>query len=147
MYIKFHIIHAVAYCEGQEITSSKELIESCKIVRGVVNDCLLGLADISSDKKIIQRKTQLITEAKFLISKIKEIGDLTNPDTLVKTVTSGIFDAEHLKENKYAKGKIKTKIIDGARHTVSEKEEIISEKMRLKKIKFRACPRINVTKN
>jgi len=131
MYIKPHIIHVVAYCEGQEITSSKELIESCKIVRGVVNDCLLGLADISSDKKIIERKKQLITEAKCLISKIKEIGDLTNPDTLVKTVTSGIFDAEHLKGNKYTKGLIKTKIVNGACYIVDDDDKIISEMMRL----------------
>jgi hypothetical protein len=134
MYIKPHIIHVVAYCEGQEITSSKELIESCKIVRGVIKDSVLGLPDITSDEKIIGRKNTLIKEAEFLISTIKKIGELTNPDVLLKAVKYGIFDAEHLKDNPYAKGKIKTNIIEGARYVIDKKNRILSEQDRIKQL-------------
>jgi hypothetical protein len=70
----------------------------------------------------LRRKEELIKQAKWIIDLIpylvknKKEGEnpYKNPNVLNRLVKYGIFDAPHLKNNKFAKGKIKTKMINGA---------------------------------
>jgi hypothetical protein len=54
---------------------------------------------------------------------------------LAKAIGIGLLDAPHLKGNKYAKGALVTKIINGACYTIDpENNEILSEGERIRRI-------------
>jgi hypothetical protein len=62
---------------------------------------------------------QLVEEANQLLEKIRALADstddpLTDPVTLTRAVTSGLLDAPQLRNNKFALGKVKTRIVNGA---------------------------------
>ena len=40
MNLKPHIVHVVGFCEGDHAATPEDVIESCKIVRGVIRNCL-----------------------------------------------------------------------------------------------------------
>ncbi|MFZ6019773.1 MAG: methionine synthase, partial [Chloroflexota bacterium] len=55
----------------------------------------------------------------------------TDPDVLARSVTTGILDAPQLKNNRFGRGMIRTRIINGACHAVDENGNPISELQRL----------------
>ena len=120
MFLKPHIVHVVGYCEADHAARQDEIIESCKIARGVIKDCLLGLPDIAQGKDIQKRKEELISEAKILLKAIRELGEnrisgpWTDPDVLTRAIKTGLLDAPNLKGNKFANGGIITGVINGA---------------------------------
>ena len=141
MAINPHIIHVVGYSEADHIATSQEIIESCKIAKGVVSNCLLGMPDISSDKEILERKDVLLGEVKFLLSAIEElknsnnIDPLVDPRTLTKAIKIGLLDAPLFKGCKFAKGEIQTKIINGSVYAINPEDgEIFSEYERVSRI-------------
>jgi methylmalonyl-CoA mutase cobalamin-binding subunit len=138
MHLKPHIVHVVGYCEGDYAATPIEIIESCKITHGIIKNTILGIPDISELANIKKRKNEIISDVKILIGEIKKLSDnndaLTDPYILVKAVKIGILDATHLKENNFAKGKIISKIIDGACKVVDEKGKPLNEKDRLKNL-------------
>jgi methylmalonyl-CoA mutase cobalamin-binding subunit len=136
-YLRPHIVHVVAYCEAMHRATSKEIIESVKMVKRALNIAREGLPDFSSDKKIEKRKDILIEEASLIIEAIKKIGNgkgesLLDGDILHAAVKLGILDAPGLKGFSVANGKIKTAVIDGANVVVDEDGNVVSEKKRLK---------------
>ncbi len=138
--IKPHIYHVVAYSEAQYAAGAKEVIESCKIVRGVIRNHFLGTVEISEDPEVLKRKEELVKEARLILEAIKSVaGDsenpLSDPKVLARAVELGILDAPHLKGNSIAKGELKTRMVDGALYAYDSKEKrIISEKERLERI-------------
>jgi len=100
--------------------TANDIIESCKISRRVMHDCLLGTLNPLDDKEVLNRKNELVREAKLLIAAIRLLGDdsskdpLIDPITFVRAVKKGVLDAPHLRNNPIAKGLLKTKMIDGA---------------------------------
>lgn len=140
MAIKPHIYHVVGYCEAHHAATSEDVIESARIVRGVIKNDFLGSIDMTKDKVVNDRKEELVKEAKLIIQAIKDIytGDkdpLTDPENLAKAVKIGILDAPHLIGNEAACGELKTRLISGAMYAYDEdKKEIISEEERLTKI-------------
>jgi hypothetical protein len=72
------------------------------------------------------RKTILIHEAAALIERIRDIAQagvedaLVDPATLTAAVTSGLLDAPQLINNKFAQGKARTRIINGASIAVDQ---------------------------
>jgi len=56
---------------------------------------------------------------------------LTDPETLSRSVLTGIMDAPQLKNNPFGQGKIQTSIIDGACETIDEKGYQLNEIRRL----------------
>ena len=119
--IKPDIVHVVSYSEAQHAALPEDVIESCKIVDQVINRIYSSNLNFI-DNRIEKRKEELIKQAKWIINLIpyltktkKELKDpYINPNVLNRLVKYGIFDAPHLKDNRFAKGKIKTTIIDGA---------------------------------
>lgn len=140
MAIKPHIYHVVGYCEAHHAANAEDIIESCKIVRGVVRNEFLGTVDMTKDSIVNYRKEELIGEAKLILEAIKllspEVRDpLSNPMTLTKAVEVGILDAPHLKGNPAARGEIKTRLVDGALYAYdTNKGRIIKEEERLENI-------------
>ncbi|MGY5881000.1 MAG: methionine synthase, partial [Candidatus Thorarchaeota archaeon] len=120
MMVKPHIVHVVGFCEADHAATADDVIESCKIARRVIHDCLLGTPNPLNDKEVLTRKNKLIQEAQLLIATIRSLGEessidpLIEPVTYVRAVRRGVLDAPHLINNPVAKGSLKTKMIDGA---------------------------------
>jgi len=138
--LKPHILHVVAYCEGDHAVYPDELIESCNIVHGVIQNTLNGLPDVNGDEIIINRKNQLKEEARDLLEAIKKFGQDMSDDpwsdskVLASAIKTGILDTPHFVGNPHLCGKIKTNLINGAWYAIDENiGNILTEKERLKK--------------
>ncbi|MGQ9845616.1 MAG: cobalamin-dependent protein [Caldisericia bacterium] len=140
-YLKPDIIHVVAYTEAIKRATSKEIIESVKMVKRAYLLAETGLPDFYSDREIKNRVSELKDEALFLIEKIKELGKdkedpLIDPENLYNVVKLGIFDAPGLTGFSVAKGKIRCEVINGANYAVNEEGKILKEIDRLKILGF-----------
>jgi len=134
------IVHVVGYCEGSYIAKPKDIIESCKMVQQIIKNYKMGVPDMSLDADVQLRKKELLSEANLLIEAIKSLGNsedpLIDPKVLCKAVEIGLLDAPDLEGNKYAKGEICTKMINGACYAINPKtKETIYEKERVNYIK------------
>ena len=140
MALKPHIVHVVGFSEGDHLASPTDVIESCKIARGVIDNCLNGLPNIVEITNITHRKEEIIRETKVLLDAIRNLSDgdtdpLLDPDTLKKAIAVGLLDAPLLKGRGGAKGNLITQIINGACQAVDPMSgEILSEKSRIKKL-------------
>ncbi|MBP7139626.1 MAG: cobalamin B12-binding domain-containing protein [Caldisericia bacterium] len=136
-YLKPHIIHVVAYTEAIKRATSKEILESIKMVKKAYLLAETGLPDFIQDKDIRNRVDEIKNESLYLIEKIKEIGKdkddpLIDPETLYNAVKLGILDAPGLTGFSVAKGEIRCEVINGANYAVDENGKILKEKERLK---------------
>jgi hypothetical protein len=118
MSLKPHIIHVVGFSEADHAAKPEDVIESCKIVNGVVRSTLNGMADMKQDKVVQDRKNELIKEAKILLNTIKSLyvesdDPWSDPIVIADAIKKGIIDAPHLRGNKSAKGTLETRIVDG----------------------------------
>ncbi|HHW04140.1 MAG TPA: cobalamin B12-binding domain-containing protein [Thermoanaerobacterales bacterium] len=140
MAIKPHIYHVVGYCEAHHAATADDIIESCRIVRGVIRNHFLGAVDITKDKEVQNRKRELIEEALFTLGAIKELNPaakdpLADAGTIAKAIKIGILDAPHLRGNPYACGKLTTRLVEGALYAYDpEEKRIVTEKERIEKI-------------
>lgn len=139
MMLRPSIVHVVAFCEADHAASAEDVIESCKIARRVIHDCLQGVPDPNHDPEIASRKNELINEARVLIHAIRELGHDTGPEPLVEPVTyvravqTGLLDAPLLRGNPIAKGELRTKMIDGACRAIDpDTDEVLTEEERIR---------------
>ncbi len=142
--IKPHIIHVVGYCEGDHAAEAQDVIESCEIVQGVIQNCYSGNADSLSDPTVTARRDVLLEDASAILLAISELGErmgrsydndpLTDPAVLAEAIHIGIVDAPHLKGNPYAAGRLETRCIGGGidawdrrgKHRLIEEERLSS---------------------
>jgi hypothetical protein len=141
MMLKPNIVHVVGFCEADHAATAKDVIESCKMAKRVIHDCLMGVPDPLQDKAILRRKDELVKEAKILIRTIGALDDEESPDPLVtpkvyvRAVRMGVLDAPNLRNNPIALGKLKTRMIDGACLAISpDTGQPISEMERLESL-------------
>jgi len=119
MALKPQIVHVVSYSEASHAATPENVIESCKIVKGVMKNTLIDFPNLALDPRVIERKEYLKREAKKAFNIISNIyGDekedpLSNPKILADIVQKGILDAPHLQGNSEALGKVKTMCING----------------------------------
>jgi methylmalonyl-CoA mutase cobalamin-binding subunit len=118
MALRPDIYHIVGHTEAHHAATADDVIEASQIVRRAIDNAM-GAPDMTADPKIQLRVSQLVDEAHQLLNRIRALGDstddpLTDPATLTRAVTSGLMDAPQLRSNKFALGKVKTRIIDGA---------------------------------
>ena len=143
MAVKPHIMHVVGYCEADHAATADEVIESCRIVKGVIRHTLNDSFSIDKDPAIVARKEELLSEAKviidFILEEYKDYEDpLGNVDVLCDCIRSGYIDAVHILKNDKYKGNLKTTIVDGKCLAIDpETGKIIDEKERLAKLKAR----------
>lgn len=141
MMVKPHIIHVVGYCEADHAATAEEVIESCKIVKGVIRHTLNDNLSLAEEPHIRKRKEELINEAKVLIEFIcKEYSasedPLADPEVLSDCVKRGYIDAVHIKKNEEYKGTLQTKIVDGKCLAYDKADNVIlNERERLERLK------------
>ncbi|MGE5528175.1 MAG: cobalamin B12-binding domain-containing protein [Patescibacteria group bacterium] len=139
--LKPGIIHVVAFCEADHAATPPEIIESCRIVRGVLKNALFGFADPTLDPAVQRRRRELADEARLLLDAIRNLGSgsadpLADPAVLARAVRAGLLDAPHLAGNAEARGAVRTRIVDGACRAVDERGEPLDEERRIRKIPF-----------
>jgi len=140
MALKPSIVHVVSYVEAHHAATPEDVIESCKMARKVISNCLYGMPDMTVDPEVQRRVEELVEEAMVIVEAIQQLGrgktdePLTDPDLLAQAVEIGILDAPQLKGNPYARGQVRTRIINGANYAVDEKGKVLSEKERIARI-------------
>ncbi|HAD07623.1 MAG TPA: methionine synthase [Anaerolineaceae bacterium] len=140
MALKPDIVHIVGHTEADHAATADEVIEAAKMARRTIENALNGQPAMIYDPIILNRKDNLVHEAKFTLQAIQSLctdsrqDPLTNPDVLAKSVTLGILDAPQLKNNPFGRGEIRTRIINGACQAVDKDGNPISESQRLSKI-------------
>lgn len=119
MNVKPDIIHVVGYSEAEHAATPQVVVESCKIVRGVVRSTLQGAADACQDERVRRRVDELIGEAGYLLGFIKERyrglsqDPLADPWVIADCVMRGILDAPHIVKNQVYRGVLNTRIVEG----------------------------------
>jgi methylmalonyl-CoA mutase cobalamin-binding subunit len=140
MALKPHIVHIVGHTEADHAATAPDVIEACLMARRSIENALQGMPDLLSDPKIQQRKEELIAESNVTLSAIRNLASsgnsdpLTDPTTLAKAVQLGILDAPHLRNNRFARGTITVRTINGACTAVDSQGMPITEKQRLAQI-------------
>jgi len=118
MAIRPHIVHVVGFSEADHAARPEEIIESCEIAKGAVGKALAGIPRPEADPAVAARKAMLMSEARLLIETIRRMGQsadpLTSPDTLYAAVRDGALDAPELKGGGVARGRMVTRLVDGA---------------------------------
>jgi hypothetical protein len=97
--VKPDIVHVVSFCEGDHAATPVEVIESCRIVRGVIRNGLSGMPEMSLDNRVTDRKKQLLDQAYRIIEKIIGLSGkdaLTDPETLAEAVRQGFLYAPQI---------------------------------------------------
>ncbi|MCL2368369.1 MAG: methionine synthase, partial [Oscillospiraceae bacterium] len=112
------IIHVVGYSEAEHAATPGVIVESAKIVRGVIRSCLQGNVDLTADPAVMARREELIREAEVLLGFIREFyadhdDPLFDPAVLADCVRRGILDAPHIVKNETYRGILKTRMVDG----------------------------------
>jgi len=145
------IIHVVGYSEGDHVATADEVIESCRIVHGVIRNCHTGvhgvirnchtgMPDMLSDAPVQERKEELVSDANLLLEAIKSLGrgqsdPLTDPEVIAQAIEIGLLDAPHLMGSPDATGKLVTAPVDGAiRALDSESGEVLTEQERIDRV-------------
>lgn len=140
MAIKPHIYHVVGYCEAHHAARADDIIESCKIVRGVIRNEFLGTVDMTKDELVQERKVELIEEATLILEAIKSLNPmgkdpLSDVETLARAVEIGLLDTPQFKGNPAAKGELVTRLVEGALYPYDNKEgRVISEEERIHRV-------------
>ncbi|HCZ06019.1 MAG TPA: methionine synthase [Thermotogae bacterium] len=139
-YLNPHIIHVVAYCEAFRRATSKEIIESVKMVKRAYLQALKGLPDFMADSDVRARVEQLKEEAMLIVETIRSIDSSSNsdpllqPEVLYEAVKRGILDAPGLESFSVARGKVRTMSVNGAVYAVDDEGHPLPEKERLVKL-------------
>lgn len=120
MALKPHIVHVVGHSEAHHAATADDIIEASGLARRAIENALAGQPDMTADPRIQQRRAHLVEEANHTLDAIRSLAPsgvedpLIDPGTLAKAVSLGILDAPQLKNNRFAPGKIQTRIRDGA---------------------------------
>ncbi|MBN1305901.1 MAG: methionine synthase [Anaerolineales bacterium] len=115
MALRPHILHIVGHTEADHAATAKDIIAASKMARRAIDNAL-GQPDMTQDSAVQARKEELVSEAKLTLEAIQSLAPsgvrdpLTDPSILAKSVSAGILDAPQLKNNRYAKGDIVTRI-------------------------------------
>ena len=140
MTLKPQIIHVVGFCEADHAANAAEVIESCKIVKGVIRHTLEDDFSLEKDERILARKEHLINEAKyllaFIVSKYPSSKDpLSDPYVLADIVKRGYLDAVHIVKGAKFQGNLVTAFRNGACEAINKATgKVLSEEERLSRL-------------
>lgn len=145
MCLKPDIVHVVGYCEADHAAGPDEVIESCRMVRGVIRHTYDQSFSIEKDPAISARRDKLVEEAKILIGTIEDVyssfdDPLTEPYVLADMIKRGIVDAVHIVKNDKFRGNLRTAIVGGACVAIDPAtKQPIDEATRLASLGIDAC--------
>ena len=133
MAVKPHIYHIVGHTEAHHAATAEDVIEAGKIVRRSIENAVRGAPDMTADKAVTKRRKELVREANVLLEAISRLagtdaGDpFTDAATLTRAVTSGLMDAPQLRNNKFGRGEVRTRIVNGASVAVDPQGKPVRE--------------------
>lgn len=136
--VKPQIIHVVSFSEADHAATPEEVIESCKIVRGVLRSAGNEFPDLTGDPAVQERKRHLVKESKRLLCSLQDqfsaiaADPLSDPACLARAVRTGFLDAPHLLNNPAALGRIKTRPVRGGYDAVDDQGDLLDEARRIK---------------
>jgi hypothetical protein len=139
MALKPDIYHIVGHTEAHHAATADDVIEASKIVRRAITNAL-GAPNMTRSPEVQDRKRTLIAEARITLEAIENLASqgvddpLADPSTLAKAVTAGVLDAPQLMNNRFGRGMIRTRIVEGACEAVDESGRVLSERERLSKL-------------
>ena len=140
MALKPHIVHVVGHTEAHHAATAEDVIAACKVARRAIENALAGAPDLTLDPQVQARKETLVAEAGVTLDAIRALAGpgvmtpLADPATLAAAVTGGILDAPHLANNPFARGRVRTRIIDGACVAIDDHGRSLSERARLARL-------------
>ncbi len=118
------------------------MIEASRIARRAIQNAM-GAPDMTADPAITLRRARLADEANILLKAIHslagpEVADpFTDASTLARAVTTGILDAPQLLNNKFGRGQVKTRIVEGACVCVDDEGNKMSEGERISRLNIK----------
>lgn len=133
-----HILHVVGFTEADHAASAEEVVESCRIVQGVVRNALLGVPDPLADPRVRERSEGLRREALVLLGTLERFGrelgsddPLADPEVLAQAIRTGLIDAPHLAGQQCALGQVRTGPVAGGCSALDTRGEPLAEADRL----------------
>jgi methylmalonyl-CoA mutase cobalamin-binding subunit len=136
MALKPHIYHIVGHTEAHHAATAHDIIAASRIARRAIHNAL-GAPDMLQAPEVQARKEKLIGEARITLEAIRHLASpgIVDPcvdaATLAKAVTEGILDAPQLGNNKYGRGLIRTRIVEGGCDAVDSSGSVLPESKRL----------------
>jgi methylmalonyl-CoA mutase cobalamin-binding subunit len=142
MALQPHIVHIVGHTEADHAATGEDVIEAARMAQRVIENAVRGAPSMTDDREVIQRKDELVSEARFTLDYIREqsasqVEDpWIDPATLTRAVAQGVLDAPQLGNNPYAQGRVFTRIDEmGANRAFDQSEEVfLSEQERLSRL-------------
>jgi methylmalonyl-CoA mutase cobalamin-binding subunit len=137
MALRPHIVHIVGHTEAHHAATAEDIIEACQIARRSIENALAGAPDMIADPAIQAQMEYLVSEAKVTLQAIWQLGNhisgdpWADPAVLAQAVKEGILDAPQLRNNPFARGEIKTRLINGSCVAVRPDGTPITESERL----------------
>jgi methylmalonyl-CoA mutase cobalamin-binding subunit len=116
MALKPHIVHVVGHTEAHHAATADDVIAACKVARRAIENALAGAPDMLETRRVQQRAAELAAEARLALDAIRRLAGkavqdpLIDPPTLGAAVTSGILDAPQLRNNRFGRGAVVTRI-------------------------------------
>lgn len=140
MAVKPHIIHIVGHTEAHHAATAEDVIEASRIARKAIENAVAGAPDMTADPRVQTRKEELLADLEVTLDAIRALAPAGVPDplvhapTLAKAVAVGILDAPHLRNNRFAPGRVNTRIIEGKCLAVDTEGKPLSERARVEQV-------------
>jgi isopentenyl diphosphate isomerase/L-lactate dehydrogenase-like FMN-dependent dehydrogenase len=140
MALRPQIVHVVGYCEADHAATAPEVIASCRLARRAIENAVAGQPDLTADPDIQARCRELVAQAQVTLQAIHRLADpgtadpLCDPVTLGRAVRTGLLDAPHLRNNPFARGEIRTRILQGACQAVDAQGKPLTEEERIRSL-------------
>jgi methylmalonyl-CoA mutase cobalamin-binding subunit len=116
MALRPHIVHVVGHTEAHHAATAHDVIEACGLARRAITNSIRGAPDMTADPAIQVRVEELVSEAQVTIDAIRALAStdtkdpLIDPAVLTHSVSLGLLDAPHLRNNAFAVGRVVTRI-------------------------------------
>jgi methylmalonyl-CoA mutase cobalamin-binding subunit len=139
MALRPHIVHIVGHTEAHHAATADDIIEASKIVRRVIQNAL-GAPDMTRTPEVFARKQELVSETVVLLDAIRDAAGKgvddpwSDPSTLARAVTLGLLDAPQLRGNKFGRGRIRTRVANGACLAVDVDGNPVPERERVSRL-------------
>jgi methylmalonyl-CoA mutase cobalamin-binding subunit len=140
MALRPHIIHVVGHTEAHHAATAEDVIEACGIARKAIENALAGAPDMTADPAIQAQVDHLVSEVGVTLQAIKHLGENISGDPwadsviLAKSVELGILDAPQLRNNSFALGRMKTRMLNGSCVATNPEGLPVSEAYRLENL-------------
>lgn len=115
MALRPEIVHIVGHTEADHAATGGDVIQAARMARRTIENAM-GQPDLTADPAVQERKAELVQQARVTLEAIKSLAPpscadpWTDAATLASAVSLGILDAPQLKNNRFGRGEIVTRI-------------------------------------